>query len=404
MFAAVVQKSRIKIGAQLLAILAAGAAFLIFPQALAAGVSRGLSICSTVILPSLFPFLVLAGFLVRSGLAAALGRSLSRPTRFLFGVPGCAATAIVLGLVGGYPAGGAAVRELLDNGNITVSAARRLMRFCVNAGPAFVISAVGAGLMGSVRMGAVLFAAQALASLLLGIGLRVIDGAVDKEKTAKSDARKRDSMLPSAVQSSAPLLEVPSPANDETKTVAAPRRSPPLTAAFVESVSGAVRTLLMMCGFVVLFAALLALCDALDISRVIPLLPNLLEVSCGSVEAAGLGLWAPLVLALTLGFAGLSMHCQLAALLSGYRVMGSGFFAARAAHAALAALLTLLLLHVVPMPLPAMTAATQPAAVIPFSTSAAASVALLLMCGMLLLLTSGRPQASMRIDIKGKKK
>ena len=57
-----------------------------------------------------------------------------------------------------------------------------MLRFCVNAGPAFIISAVGAGMMGSVRMGAVLFAAHILASLLLGIGGRIWDGRSRKNE------------------------------------------------------------------------------------------------------------------------------------------------------------------------------------------------------------------------------
>lgn len=67
MFIKTLHKSAMKTGGQLAALAGAAAALLIWPQAVAGGVSRGLSICGTVIIPSLFPFLVLAGFLVRSG-------------------------------------------------------------------------------------------------------------------------------------------------------------------------------------------------------------------------------------------------------------------------------------------------------------------------------------------------
>ena len=68
----------------------AGAALLWRPQAVAAGISRGLSICSNVLIPSVFPFLVLCGIVVRVGLAAALGRRLERPTRRISGYPAVA--------------------------------------------------------------------------------------------------------------------------------------------------------------------------------------------------------------------------------------------------------------------------------------------------------------------------
>ena len=51
---------------------------------------RGLAICSSIIIPS-FPFLVLAGFIVKSGLTIYRGRWFERPTRLIFGLPGCCA-------------------------------------------------------------------------------------------------------------------------------------------------------------------------------------------------------------------------------------------------------------------------------------------------------------------------
>lgn len=151
-----------------------------------------------------------------------------------------------------------------------------MLRFCVNAGPAFIISAVGAGMLGNVRAGAVLFAAHILAALLMG-------------------ARRPD------------LGWTKQEADREEGLPAGPKRLP-TAAAFVESVNGACRSLLYMCGFVVLFAAILALCDASGFTALIQqalalpfrlagadadalncLFPCLLEVSCGAVEASGAG-------------------------------------------------------------------------------------------------------------------
>ena len=373
MFIKTIRSSAIKNGALLSAAIALGAALLIWPQAAATGVSRGLSICSGVIIPSLFPFLVLAGFLVRSGISAAIGRRLEGITRALFGLPGCCAAGILLSLVGGYPAGGAAVGELLRQGSITRGEGRRMLRFCVNAGPAFVISAVGAGMLGSVRAGVVLFAAHVAASLLLGIGAHLLDRnrPSQPDKVAKNPTAR-------------PL---------------------PATAAFVEAVNGACRSLLIMCGFVVLFAAVLSLADVSGVQQgfqwlvSLPLFglesdtkalhcifPCLLEVSCGCVEAARSGAAAPLLLGMAMGWGGLSVHCQLAALLHEWKVMGKGFFAARLLHALLAALLTVLLFRIVPMPLEVFRPING-ATVEPFSISAVASVALLSACAMLLLTT-----------------
>ncbi len=380
MFVKTVRAAHLKMGGLLLLVIAAGAALLVWPQAAAGGVSRGLSICSSVIIPSLFPFLVLAGFLVRSGISAAIGRRLEGLTRALFGLPGCCAPGILIGCVGGYPTGGLAVGELVESGQITREEGRRMLRFCVNGGPAFIISAVGAGMMGNVRFGVVLFAAHLLASLLMGIG-----GGIG--------ARHRRGEPPACRKPVCAVSKKLSPA-----------------AAFVESVNAACRSLLYMCGFVVLFAALLALLDvsgaAAAINRLLALpfalsgadtgalsslLPCLLEVSCGCVEASGAGEAAPLLLGAALGWGGLSVHCQLAASLHGKKLMGRGFFAFRMLHALLGALLTMVLLRFVPMPL-TVWKSSNGALVEPFSGPVVASAALLLMCGMLLLTTAGLQQ------------
>jgi len=368
LFFHVLHKQRLLNAGLLCGLTAAAAALLVWPEAVSAGVSRGLSICGAVIIPSLFPFLVLAGFLVRAGIAAALGRRSERLIRLLFGLPGCCGTAILIGMVGGYPAGGTAVGELVASGAITAAQGRRLLRFCVNGGPAFIISAVGAGMLGSASRGALLFAAHIAVSLLIGIASR-----------SKSSAE-------------------PQPPPQKTQKL-------PVTAAFVESVNAACRSLLYMCGFVVLFAALLTLADVSGAGAVLqrlisaPLtalgggatglgsvnwLPMGLEVSSGCIEAASGGRLAPLLLGITLGWGGLSVHCQMAASLAGQKLIDRRFFRFRLLAALLGGLVSLLLFRFVPVPGLAGTVPAGTPQIRPFTTSAAGSVALLLMCGMYL--------------------
>lgn len=251
-----------------------------------------------------------------------------------------------------------------------------MLRFCVNAGPAFVISAVGAGMLGSVRYGAVLFAAHIAASLLMGIGQRVWMGRHPVVDRVPMEARRP-----------APRL--------------------PVSTAFVESVNAACRSLLYMCGFVVLFAALLSLSDAsglagffqhvitrpliwagADTAEIPNLLAGILEVSCGCVEAAGSGAAAPFLLGFIMGWGGLSVHCQLAATLHEHKLLDRNFFISRLLHGLLGRRLSLLLFRFVPLPLDVFNP-MQDARITPFTTSAAASVALLLMCAMLLLTGKG---------------
>ena len=375
MFARVISKKAWRMPMTLCAVTAAMVLLMKWPQATATGVSRGLSICTTVIIPSLFPFLVVAGFVVKSGVGRYVGERLEKPIRWLFGLPGCAATAVVLGFIGGYPAGSIATYELLKQGSISTSQAKRLLRFCVCGGPAFIISAVGVGMLGSRSYGILLFVAHILAALMIGIaGRRANDEPAARIHTIEP--------------------------------------SMPVSTALVESVNGACRSMLYMCGFVVLFASVLSLADATGLTALIrqilsvpfgqelpalkSLFPLLLEVSCGCLEAVSSGVATPLMLGLAIGWGGLSVHCQIAATVHEARILDGSFWGARALHGVLTGVLSMILLRIFPISVSTGTAGDT--IVQPFAGSAVSAVALLTVCAMLLLVTENG-KTKLKIDI-----
>lgn len=74
----------------LAATLSAAALIVAMPSVSAAGVKKGLLICASSAVPSLYPFCVLSAFFVRSGLCGYLGKFLEKPVRVLFALPGSA--------------------------------------------------------------------------------------------------------------------------------------------------------------------------------------------------------------------------------------------------------------------------------------------------------------------------
>ncbi|MBR5343373.1 MAG: sporulation protein [Oscillospiraceae bacterium] len=253
--------------------------------------ARGaLSLCASTILPSLFPFFVLSILLSRLGIPRALGRRLGFAAR-LFGVSGAGLTALPVGLLGGYPMGAACVSELLSRGEIDENEAGRLLLFCNNSGPAFLIGAVGAGAFGSARAGFLLYAAHVLAALLTGLGAGLF--CRGRPGVGNAAARKR-------------------------------KPAEPFAAAFPAAVRQAVSAALTVCGFVVCFSVLLGLLEAWGLPPLLGIVtPERHALLCGFFEigsAVGAlrGLApSPTHLALAaeiLGWGGLSVHCQTAAL------------------------------------------------------------------------------------------
>ena len=155
-----------------LALLCATLALMLYPQPSMEAAKSGLALCYNVIIPSLFPFFVLSSLVVELGLAGYLGRLLEGLMRPLFHVSGACASAFALGFIGGYPVGAKTAISLYENGMCTKTEAERLLAFCNNSGPAFILGVVGAGVFASSRVGVLLYLAHAAASICIGILFR----------------------------------------------------------------------------------------------------------------------------------------------------------------------------------------------------------------------------------------
>ncbi len=318
------------------------------PELCARGVREALSVCGNTVIPSLFPFMVISGFLVRSGMSSALSSAASPLTVRLFRLPGVSAGVIFMSLIGGFPVGINMITQLLEAEQLTVPQAKRMSLFCMNAGPAFVISAVGTAVLGSTRAGVLLYVSVSLAAVLLGVLSRF------SGKQEKLPAERGKSVL------------LHSPA-----------------AALSDSVRDSVYSMLQICAWVILFGALGAYLNALPMPSAVSVFINcVLEVTSGVHTAAGV---LPLpFLASVLAFSGLSVHCQVLRDLKRCGVRYGLFFLMRLAAAVLSFFLCALLLRVFPCEISVFSAngTVVPAA---YSVSAPSFLMLMLMSILLIL-------------------
>ena len=155
-----------------LALLCAVLALMRWPQESMAAARDGLALCGNVIIPSLFPFFVLSSLVVELGMSRYLGRLLEGVMAPLFRVGGACSSALALGFVGGYPVGARTAIALYENGQCSKTEAERLLAFCNNSGPAFILGVVGTGIFASSRAGLLLYLAHIAASLCVGLLFR----------------------------------------------------------------------------------------------------------------------------------------------------------------------------------------------------------------------------------------
>lgn len=289
----------------LLALALAG--LLLNPDVSAQACRDALSLCAQTVIPSLFPFFVLSSLLVSGGGGDAFSALLGGLMRPLFGLSGAGANALALGLLGGYPVGARTVAELYDTGTLEKSEAERLLGFCNNAGPGFILGICGGAVLHSSRAGLYLYLVHAASALLTGILLC--------RNLPRFSAMRRK------------------PAQS---TIAAPFAS-----LFSTAVRGALAGILNVCAFVVLFLVLLRLLAAtlpagVSAFPLYPLLLGFVEMTNGVtlLESTRSGFVCCAVL---LAWGGLSVHAQTLSVLDGTSLSTRYYWRGKMMQAALSA-------------------------------------------------------------------
>ena len=159
------KKDHLKEGAWTALLSVAGCGLLLYSRPVSAAVTDSLGLCANVLLPTLFPFFVLSSLLTECRFPARARGLMPR----LLGLPNSMTPAVVLGAVGGYPVGARTVAQLYVQGRCSKEQAVQALAFCNNAGPAFVIGAIGGGMLADGRLGLRLWLVHLCSALLIAV-------------------------------------------------------------------------------------------------------------------------------------------------------------------------------------------------------------------------------------------
>ncbi len=272
---------------------------------------NAIDLCLSTVIPSLFPFFVCSGLLSALGFAALCSRILSPLMRPLFNLPGSGALTFALGILSGYPIGAATAAELYLSGQCTKTEAERMLAFCNNSGPLFVIGVVGSGYLKNPALGAILYASHIISAMLVGIVFRFY----------KTSAPTRPLLPPTAL------------ANKKTALFS--------LGGIIDS---SVFSILKVCGFVIFFAVLAATLPSN------PILYSFIEIT-GGIKALSQydgALLYPLI-SFFLAFSGLSVMCQVWAITSSQELSLTPYVLGKLLQGVFSFGITKLLLHLFPL-------------------------------------------------------
>ena len=214
-------------------IISAFAVFLIFFLMLlgvkeaSAHVKNALSVCVSSVIPNLFPLMVVSNMIALGSAGELVSRFAGGAVSRFFGVSRASAPAVLLGFLCGFPIGASVASKLYEKGLISKRELSRLLTFINNPSLAFVIYSVGGGMLGSVRIGLVIYISLVVSAVTAGLLSRC-------------------------------LMSVESVENDRYVT-----HPLPFSSLAVHSISSSISGILNVCAYTVFFSAALGIVSKL---------------------------------------------------------------------------------------------------------------------------------------------
>lgn len=113
---------------------------LVHPEEALLSAKDGMSLWLNVMIPTLLPFLILTGILLKTGNIPQLLEPLAPFWKHFFGISPAGAYVLIVGFLCGYPMGAKLAHDLYINHQISQREGEYLLTFSCNASPAFIFS------------------------------------------------------------------------------------------------------------------------------------------------------------------------------------------------------------------------------------------------------------------------
>ncbi len=325
-----------------------------YPQVAFESSLSGLRIWWDIVFPALLPFFIFSQILIGLGVVHFLGVLLEPVMRPVFNVPGAGSFVMAMGLASGFPIGAVLTTKLRQQGLCNKIEGERLISFVNTADPLFMFGAVAVGMLHTPEAGLIIAAAHYLSTITVGLLMRFYKSRDQKNKQAgrldrlgKEPGSRLNRALYALVQ-------------------ARKQDARPLGQLLGDAVRDSMNTLILIGGFIMLFSVIIAVTEVVGLAGIISsffafslgkagmakelapaLFSGLLEVDLGC-QAVSVELPVPLeqrlaALSAIIAWSGLSVHAQVASIISSTDLSIIPYIVARFLHAVLACIYSLLL-------------------------------------------------------------
>lgn len=318
-----------------------------YPEIAFEAAYEGLDVWFNIVFPALLPFFIGAQLLMGLGVVHFMGVLLEPFMRPLFNVPGEGSFVMAMGLASGYPIGAMLTGKLRRQNLLTKIEAERLMSFCNTADPLFMFGAVAVGMFRDVSLGPIIAAAHYISCIMVGLLLRFYK----KNSKITLKPKHKENILLKAVKELNKARE---------------KDGRPFGKLMGDCVIDSINAMLLIGGFIILFSVIIRIISEIGlaalfynvIERSLVLLrldealspaifSGIFEITLGTKlasEAAASLTQKVMVASAVIAWSGLSVHAQVASMISGTDIKMAPYVVARMFHAFFAATVTFLLM------------------------------------------------------------
>ncbi|MGE5673063.1 MAG: sporulation integral membrane protein YlbJ [Mycobacterium leprae] len=341
--------------ARITAIVWAAAAVLItlslvlFPDSALEAAKDGMKLFLTVVFPSLLPFFILSDIMLALGVVHFIGVLFEPLMRPLFNVPGEGAFVLSMGLAAGYPMDAVITARFRRQQMCSRIEGERMLAFSNTADPLFIFGAVAVGMFGLPTLGKTMALAHYIGAFLVGICFRFYGM---RDRSSQPERLRTGNILGRAVEA---LMQARREDGRQFGQIMG------------DAVNDSIKTLWMICGFIMLFATVVKIVDVVGLYTLIAapigwlfrliglnadliksVVVGLFEIDLGTLAAAKAQ--APLIQQVAIAgaviaWSGLSVHGQVASVLTGTDIRMKPYVIARLLHAVFAGVITFFLMQ-----------------------------------------------------------
>lgn len=293
-----------------------------YPDVAINSVLDGINIWMYNVFPALFPFFILSDLLINYGFVELLSE-LFKNFMMIFGLNGNASYVLFGSIICGSPSGAKLTKQLLDDNLISIDDANHLIRFTHFSNPLFVIGMIGNILLDDIRIGYLIFISLVLGNVIIGIIFR-----------KKVSLKKEDISFKNI------FISITKKKNTNKKS---------FINILSKSIYDSFDILFLILGIIIVFLIVSNILSLFVINNeLLIFIKGILEMTQGVKMASGSSfnyLFKPSLITFFLAFGGLSVHLQVASIISNTKIKYKNFLVSRIIHSILSSILVFILIY-----------------------------------------------------------